>query len=190
MSIIKHLQKLIFLMIGLPMLHLCAQPLNLVLRDTTIATAASFTGAKSIAVGPLLTIARTGDATFITGGSMYFRPGIIVAPGGKLRTIRDATLVHVPTSEANIPSQFILQQNYPNPFNPSTTIRYTVKEESRVSLIVFNLLGEPVATLIDKELPAGEYSTQFSPNALPSGVYLYRVTANGFVQSRKMLLLK
>lgn len=88
------------------------------------------------------------------------------------------------------PLVYRLDQNYPNPFNPSTKIRFALKERSQVRLIVYNVLGQVVATLVNEELPVGEHFASFSPNGLASGVYLYRVTANEFVQSRGMLLLK
>jgi len=88
------------------------------------------------------------------------------------------------------PTEYRIDQNYPNPFNPSTIIRFAVKERSHVSLVVFNLLGQTVSTLVNGELPAGEYETRFSPSGLASGLYVYRITTNGFVQSRRMLLLK
>ena len=92
-----------------------------------------------------------------------------------------------------IPLEYKLEQNYPNPFNPSTTIRFAVKERSKVELVIFNLLGESIATLVNEELDAGWYEAHFSAPAtggLASGVYVYRIIANQFVQSHKMLLLK
>ncbi len=89
-----------------------------------------------------------------------------------------------------IPTEYRLDQNFPNPFNPSTTIRFAVKERSHITLVVFNILGQTVSTLINEELAAGEYETHFSPGGLASGLYVYRISTNGFVQSRRMLLLK
>ncbi|MBU2524936.1 T9SS type A sorting domain-containing protein [Patescibacteria group bacterium] len=190
MSITKLLQAIILLITGIPMLQVYAQPANLVLQDTTITAIGSFVARNSIVAGPNFTIAGTGDATFVTGGFIYFRPRIAVIQGGQLRTISDPTLLDVRTLESPIPAKFSLQQNYPNPFNPSTNIRFTVKEKSHISLVVLNLLGQSVATLVNEELPAGEYEASFSPNDLASGVYVYRMATNGFIQSRGMLLLK
>jgi len=89
-----------------------------------------------------------------------------------------------------IPTEYHLLQNYPNPFNPLTTIRFALKERSKVELAVFNLLGQSVATLFDDELDVGWYEAHFFSGNLASGVYVYRIIANQFVQSRKMIFLK
>jgi hypothetical protein len=83
-----------------------------------------------------------------------------------------------------------LEQNYPNPFNPSTKIRYTMAKPSSVILKVFNLTGQEVATLVNETKPAGEYQIEWNANNLPSGVYLYRLEAGEFVDTKKLLLLK
>jgi opacity protein-like surface antigen len=84
----------------------------------------------------------------------------------------------------------LLGQNKPNPFNPSTVIPFMVPEAGRVTLKVYNVAGEVVATLIDKNMTAGEYTTNFNPTNLSSGVYFYRLTGNGFTEMKKMVLLK
>ncbi len=81
-------------------------------------------------------------------------------------------------------------QNYPNPFNPSTAIEYAVLQTGHVTLKVFNLLGEVVATLVDKSLAAGQYSVRWEASGLASGVYFYRLEAVGFVQTKKLILLR
>jgi hypothetical protein len=88
------------------------------------------------------------------------------------------------------PLHYRLDQNYPNPFNPSTNIRFAVKKRSHVSLIVLSLLGQSVATLVDEELPPGEYQACFSPTGFASGLYFYRLVAGPFVETKKMLLLR
>jgi len=93
-------------------------------------------------------------------------------------------------NEKSLPTTFCLKQNYPNPFNPSTKIRYTIPERGNVSLKVFSLLGSEVAELVNKEMEAGIYDTNFNAANLPSGVYLYQLKAGNFVQTRKMILLK
>jgi hypothetical protein len=89
-----------------------------------------------------------------------------------------------------IPGEYILYQNYPNPFNPSTTIKYSIPELSRVTLKVFNVLGEEVTTLVNEEKIAGNYSIEFNASNLPSGVYFYRLQAGSFTETKKMLILK
>lgn len=90
----------------------------------------------------------------------------------------------------SIPTEFTLAQNYPNPFNPSTIVRFSVPNAGRVALKVFNMIGQEVATLIDGELSAGNYETELNASRLSSGTYMYRLTGNGYTQTRKMILLK
>lgn len=90
----------------------------------------------------------------------------------------------------DIPNRFSLGQNYPNPFNPSTTIRYAVSREEHIVLSVYNMLGERVATLVNRRERPGEYSVEFDASSLASGVYIYSINAGGFNSSREMILLK
>ena len=94
----------------------------------------------------------------------------------------------------NTPSNFELAQNFPNPFNPSTTIKYEIKEGGFVTLNVYNLLGNLVATLVDENQPAGTYYVNFNINSertpLPSGVYFYRLQIGDFVSTKKMVVMK
>lgn len=91
---------------------------------------------------------------------------------------------------STLPSDFALDQNYPNPFNPTTNVRFNVPKNSFVTLKVYNMLGQEVATLVNKELNAGTFEADFNAANLASGSYVYRLTADGFVQSRKMILMK
>jgi hypothetical protein len=90
----------------------------------------------------------------------------------------------------SLPETFRLGQNYPNPFNPATTISYTVPRESQVTLEVLNTMGQHIATLVDQRVEAGEHSVQWRADNVASGVYVYRLRADGLEQTRKMLLLK
>ena len=96
----------------------------------------------------------------------------------------------VPFLDGTIPVDYALGQNYPNPFNPSTTIRYDLPRKSRVTLSIFNMLGQQVASAVDGELEAGHHDVRFDASCLSSGVYLYRLTAGGFTRTRSMLYLK
>ncbi|NNG28111.1 MAG: T9SS type A sorting domain-containing protein [Ignavibacteriaceae bacterium] len=88
------------------------------------------------------------------------------------------------------PTRFELAQNYPNPFNPSTKIRFTIPEAGLVTLKVYNLLGEEVATLLNEEQTTGVYEVTFDAGQLSSGIYFYTINSGDFVASKKMILLK
>ena len=92
--------------------------------------------------------------------------------------------------EFPLPTVYSLYQNFPNPFNPSTTIKYSIPNEGRVSLIVFNLLGEEVTTLVNEEQSAGNYKVEFNISSLPSGVYFYQLKAGDYTNTKKMILLR
>ena len=90
-----------------------------------------------------------------------------------------------------IPTGFALHQNYPNPFNPTTVIRYEVKGTSKVTLDVYNLIGEHIATLVDAEQMQGIYEADFDGTGLPSGTYVYALSVNGRrVDAKKMMMVK
>jgi hypothetical protein len=83
-----------------------------------------------------------------------------------------------------------LEQNYPNPFNPSTTIQYSLKERTSVELILYDILGRVVEVLVNEEQGAGYYKVDFNAGSLASGIYLYRLKAGSFIETKKMLLIK
>jgi hypothetical protein len=128
-------------------------------------------------------------------GRLYLNVHTSANPGGEIRgqivgSTGLATSVER-VGEGSVPTQFVLKQNYPNPFNPTTTIAYQITEPGRVTLKVFNLLGQTVATLVDAVQAAGSYKLTFEANILPSGVYIYQLQAGGAaVQAKKMMLLR
>jgi len=89
-----------------------------------------------------------------------------------------------------VPSRYELAQNYPNPFNPQTMIRFSIPKAGKVSLKVYNQLGQTVAILVDKYMQPGQYQTLFVANNFASGIYYYRLEVNGFSETHKMVLLK
>ena len=91
--------------------------------------------------------------------------------------------------------EFAVKQNFPNPFNPSTTIKYSIaknvnRELEVVSLVVYDILGKEVATLVNKEQKAGNYEVMFNASNLSSGVYFYRLQSGSFVETKKLMLLR
>ncbi|MFH1011003.1 MAG: T9SS type A sorting domain-containing protein, partial [bacterium] len=99
-------------------------------------------------------------------------------------------LLNVEEPSYPAPQQFSLHQNYPNPFNAATTIVYDVKKTGPVSLKIFDLLGREVATLVQGTVPVGFYRVSWEAANLPSGIYLCRMEAPGFVQTQKLVLVK
>ena len=97
--------------------------------------------------------------------------------------------VSVPEDE-QIVNEFKLNQNYPNPFNPTTNIGYRIVESGFVSLKVYDVLGNEVATLVNAEKPAGEYNVSFSADDLSSGIYYYKLETSSYSATRKMVLMK
>lgn len=88
------------------------------------------------------------------------------------------------------PETYVLSQNYPNPFNPSKTIKYQIPKAGVVTLKVYDILGSEVVTLVDDFQNEGRYEVNFNAFKLASGVYLYRLNVNDYVDVKKMLLLK
>jgi aminopeptidase N len=86
--------------------------------------------------------------------------------------------------------EFSLEQNYPNPFNPSTKIKYQIANTGFVNLQVYDILGNEVVTLINKEMQTGNYEVEFDAPGLPSGIYFYKLKAGSFVETKKMVLLR
>jgi hypothetical protein len=89
-----------------------------------------------------------------------------------------------------VPQEYALHQNYPNPFNPSTVLSYVLPVAGKVRLSVYDMLGREVAVLVDQQQSAGLHKATFRANGLASGVYVYKLTAGSFIESRKMLLVR
>ncbi|MBL1213289.1 MAG: T9SS type A sorting domain-containing protein [Ignavibacteriae bacterium] len=94
------------------------------------------------------------------------------------------------SDKENIPKEFELFQNYPNPFNPATTIKYSVPRDGRLKLKVFDILGQEVKTIVDEYKRSGTYEVEFNTNGISSGVYIYKIEAENFSDSKKMIVLK
>jgi hypothetical protein len=99
------------------------------------------------------------------------------------------------TNQDEIPTKFYLQQNYPNPFNPNTTIRFGLPQNSQTILRIINLKGQIIATLVDETLEAGVHAVEWDGTddrkvPVASGVYLYQIKSGGFIETKKLVLVK
>ncbi|MCI0493557.1 MBL fold metallo-hydrolase [candidate division KSB1 bacterium] len=122
-------------------------------------------------VGPKAT-----TATELTGKILTWLSGMTASDDELLRPL--------------LPSNYSLDQNFPNPFNPRTTIQYSLPQACFVSLKIYNLLGEKLATLVEQQQAAGAYRIGFSGNGFPSGVYLYQLQAGNFIATKKCVIVR
>lgn len=106
------------------------------------------------------------------------------------QTRRFSVIVTSVAGTPSLPTEYMLAQNYPNPFNPSTVVAYALPQETRVTLEVYSLIGERIAVLVDGMQPAGFYSATFDAAGLASGLYIYRMRAGTFQQTKKLMLLR
>ncbi|MBN8568673.1 MAG: T9SS type A sorting domain-containing protein [Ignavibacteria bacterium] len=125
-----------------------------------------------------ITASRTGDTLYISDYNA--------------RSLRMITGVRasIQNISSNTPAKFSLKQNYPNPFNPSTTIEFDITKKSAVLLEVFDSLGKNIVTLVNAELNAGTYRTEFNASGLSSGMYFVKLSANGSSLTNKIMLTK
>jgi hypothetical protein len=135
--------------------------------------------------GNVTALAVSGNEVYV-GGEFTLAGGI--ASTFIARWIGGAT--NVEPISIDMPSTYLLQQNYPNPFNPSTTILFSIPTSEFVTLKVYDLLGREIATLVNENLSAGSYSYNFDAKNLTSGVYLYKLQAGKYSETKKMLLSK
>jgi hypothetical protein len=92
--------------------------------------------------------------------------------------------------QTEIPNVFKLYSNYPNPFNPVTKIKFDISKNSNTQIVVYDVLGRIVETLVNEELKAGRYEVEFDGYSLSSGVYFYKLVTNDFVDTKRMLMIK
>jgi len=123
------------------------------------------------------------DKDLFTGGSKFQYRLKQIDTDGKFE-YSDVVEVEI------IPAKFELSQNYPNPFNPSTTIRFSLPKETQLKINIYNMLGELVQTLAEGTYEAGYHKISFNAGNLGSGMYIYRIESNDFVNTMKMMLLK
>ncbi|MFA5670164.1 MAG: T9SS type A sorting domain-containing protein [Balneolaceae bacterium] len=162
-----------------------------------ISRIASWNGTKWNSIGSGIKNTYGSDrvlALAITTDNHLYIGGVFAKVGDKIaQSISSYDLGQNPVSNEvilEVASDFVLDQNYPNPFNPSTNINFHVPSQSPVTLKVFNMLGQEVATLVNQVKAAGSYTVSFDASNLSSGMYIYRLTAANTSITRKMMLLK
>ncbi len=131
----------------------------------------------------------------LKGGGRYVL-FVLTMPGVTAFSINEIEIYGIPkttgVSENNslIPAEYSLLQNYPNPFNPSTTIRFAIPQTSDVNLTVYDMLGQKIETLLNKELSAGTYNVMFDASKFSSGIYFYTLKTGNYLMTKKMILLR
>jgi hypothetical protein len=142
---------------------------------------------------------NTGADSLYYSGQWYFCPPDDYEGDERPYMGRDADIgadesqvppVGIKSETSGIPQSYELRQNYPNPFNPITTISYRIPELSFVTLKVYDVLGNEVATLVNEEKPVGSYELTWGSASLPSGIYFYQLRACNYSETKKMILLK
>jgi hypothetical protein len=114
----------------------------------------------------------------------------IGTPNQEIYTAVLDNIIGVETIAENLPSNFDLKQNYPNPFNPVTTINYDLPKRGFVKLVVYDVLGTEVVQLVNEHKETGKYTVEFNGEKYTSGVYFYKLSTDGFSETKRMLLIK
>ena len=137
-----------------------------------------------------LEIEANGQTHELEGSMPFLSNGAFGTPEQPLAMVVETEAYRAAMAAAALPKTFSLDQNYPNPFNPVTTIHYELPEDIQVRLIVYDVLGREVATLVDEVQKAGRYDVAFDASRLASGMYLYRIEAGTFTKVHRMVLMK
>lgn len=128
----------------------------------------------------------------LLAGNMYLNWHTALFPGGEIRGQLGAgsILLSVAPISSTVPEKFRVSQNYPNPFNPLTTVRVDMPHAGRLKLIVHDILGREIQTLVNQDLQSGSYDVKWNATDFASGVYYYTATTGNFVETKKMILMK
>ncbi|HEY3252022.1 MAG TPA: SBBP repeat-containing protein [Ignavibacteria bacterium] len=139
-------------------------------------------GAYSIALGP-----NNGNGVVVVAGTISHDQ----CANSDFCTIKyTQTGLGITQISGNIPDKYSLEQNYPNPFNPVTNINFSLPAAGKVRLIIYDMLGKEIETIVNEDLAAGTYKADFDASKLSSGIYLYKLTANSFSEVKKMVFVK
>jgi hypothetical protein len=131
-----------------------------------------------------------GDSGFGKTGEIISTAGSLIINNLENGRIQMKAFVNKTNNYNNIPTEYALAQNYPNPFNPSTTIKYDLPKTSDVSLIIYDILGRKVKELVKAKQEPGRYEVQFDASDLSSGIYIYQLISEKYMNSKKMIFLK
>lgn len=137
--------------------------------------------------------AQTGldyDDGFLYGITSRNGHATLVGENGIIKSTRDLHFVSIRNIQNEIPRNYLLHQNYPNPFNPTTKIKFDVMRLGDVKIVVYDITGRVIQTLVNERLQPGTYETSFNGSQLTSGVYFYRLITDGYNETKKMLLIK
>ena len=133
-----------------------------------------------------MSIALQTDGKILAGGYSGIAAGSTVFVLARYLTSNSTGI----NEAKSLPKSFALEQNYPNPFNPSTTINYSIPKSGLVTIKIYDILGREVKTLVNEEKNAGNYNVEFNAGRLASGIYLYRMSAGSFEETKKLILIK
>ncbi|HEY3296534.1 MAG TPA: T9SS type A sorting domain-containing protein [bacterium] len=141
--------------------------------------------------GQTVTITVTAAPGTIAPGDRHTTMRVVAsAPGSPFLINVDMTVLNVEAIPGLLPTVFALHANYPNPFNPTTLLPFDVPQNSQVNIVVYNVMGQEVVTLVNGKYAAGRYQATFNAENLPSGLYLVKMTAGNYTAMNKMMLLK
>jgi hypothetical protein len=143
-------------------------------------------------------VQRFGDYSGVaidnSQNGVFWASGMLAKPGswgtGVFKYAFTNPPVGIQINNGEVPNSYVLNQNYPNPFNPGTQISFGLPKSGNVRLVVYDMLGREVKTLINEHKEAGSYTVDFNASSLSSGVYVYKLTVNDFTEAKKMLLSK
>ena len=161
---------------------------------TPLLDSVAVTTDKSVSAGNLMSMLQPNTAYMWSVQVTDGFDTVAAADTFMFRTL--APVIAVVEPGKRVPTEYALHQNYPNPFNPSTTIRFDLPGQSIVTLVVYNLLGQEIAKPVDhRTMDAGYQTVRFDASRIPTGVYLYRLSADGMkgksvVRVRKMMILR